>query len=129
LAILQKWRASLDLPDEESYDDTMSSERPYYWRWAPAAQQERDYLSDGTHVDLTNAHMAPYGTPDPVAVARSLFDRRGAMALGPAVPDPPLNSVVSAPQTRHRIGDCFVVLAKSVLGGLHHEYSLLGVAP
>jgi hypothetical protein len=27
-------------------------------------------------------------------------------------------------QSRHRIGEGLVVLAKSVLGGLHHEYSL-----
>jgi hypothetical protein len=28
----------------------------------------------------------------------------------------------ATPLTRHRIGECLVVRARSVLGGLHHEY-------
>jgi putative transposase len=48
------------------------------------------------------------------------------MALGPGVPDPPSKSAVfPTEQSRHRIAEGFVVLAKSVLGGLHHEYSLV----
>jgi putative transposase len=51
---------------------------------------------------------------------------RPHMALGPGVPDPPSKSaVLPTEQSRHRIAEGFVVLAKSVLGGLHHEYSLV----
>jgi hypothetical protein len=47
------------------------------------------------------------------------------MALGPGVPDPPLVLVRPAtPPTRHRIGERLGVRARSVLGGLHHEYLL-----
>ena len=53
---------------------------------------------------------------------------RPHMALGPGVPDPPRRSaVLGSQQSRHRIGEGLVVLAKSVLGGLHHEYSLAPV--
>lgn len=49
-------------------------------------------------------------------------------ALGPGVPDPPPGMAV-APQatSRHRLAAGALVLAKSVLGGLHHEYSLAGM--
>jgi transposase InsO family protein len=48
---------------------------------------------------------------------------RPHMALGPGVPDPPLVLVRPATQpTRHRIGERLGVRARSVLGGLHHEY-------
>jgi transposase InsO family protein len=50
---------------------------------------------------------------------------RPHMALGPGVPDPPSQFVPSeTPPTRHRIGERLGVLARSVLGGLHHEYLL-----
>jgi hypothetical protein len=57
----------------------------------------------------------------------SYYNRsRPHMALGPSVPDPPSESAVfQIQQPRHRIADGFVMLAKSVLGGLHHEYSLV----
>jgi putative transposase len=46
-------------------------------------------------------------------------------ALGPGVPDPPKNQEVTPkPETRHRLATNALVLAKSVLGGLHHEYSV-----
>jgi transposase InsO family protein len=46
-------------------------------------------------------------------------------ALSPGVPDPPNKSVVvPKPETRHRLAAGTLVLVKSVLGGLHHEYSL-----
>jgi putative transposase len=46
-------------------------------------------------------------------------------ALGPGVPDPPNESVVvPKPASRHRLAAGTLVLVKSVLGGLHHEYSL-----
>jgi hypothetical protein len=45
---------------------------------------------------------------------------------GFVVADPPSGVVPSAtPLTRHRIGERFGVRARSVLGGLHHEYLLV----
>ena len=45
--------------------------------------------------------------------------------LGPGVPDPPQElGVVPRSESRHRLAAGALVLAKSVLGGLHHEYSL-----
>jgi transposase InsO family protein len=50
---------------------------------------------------------------------------RGHGALGPGVPDPPGKAVlVPNSESRHRLAAGAVVLAKSILGGLHHEYSL-----
>jgi hypothetical protein len=50
---------------------------------------------------------------------------RPHMAIGPGVPDPPSAVVQLATQlSRHRIGERLVVHVQSVLGGLHHEYSL-----
>ncbi|MGA8054896.1 MAG: hypothetical protein WCA12_13725, partial [Burkholderiales bacterium] len=49
---------------------------------------------------------------------------RPHMALGPGVPDPPSQAAAfESQQSRHRLRAGLVVLAKSVLGGLHHEYS------
>jgi transposase InsO family protein len=46
--------------------------------------------------------------------------------LGPGVPDPPRGAgVVSESESRHQLAVGALVLAKSVLGGLHHEYSLV----
>lgn len=43
--------------------------------------------------------------------------------LGPGVPDPPRGAVVAPKsESRHRLAAGALVLAKSVLGGLHHEY-------
>jgi putative transposase len=45
-------------------------------------------------------------------------------SLGPGVPDPPgILAMVQKVKSRHRLGEGVAVLAKSVLGGLHHEYS------
>jgi len=50
---------------------------------------------------------------------------RPHMSLGPGVPDPPAKQAcVDHQQDRHRLGDHLMVCARSVLGGLHHEYSL-----
>ena len=50
-------------------------------------------------------------------------------ALGPDVPDPPeKHETIQTPEPRHRLATGALVLAKSILGGLHHEYSL-GAAP
>jgi putative transposase len=46
-------------------------------------------------------------------------------ALGPGVPDPPKNrEVIPKLESRHRLAADALVLVTSVLGGLHHEYSL-----
>jgi transposase InsO family protein len=46
-------------------------------------------------------------------------------ALGPGVPDPPAKlEVIPQRKYRHRLAADALVLAKSILGGLHHEYSL-----
>ena len=50
---------------------------------------------------------------------------RPHIAPGPGVPDPP--SEVARPPaqlSRHRMGGRLVLRAKSILGGLHYEYSL-----
>jgi putative transposase len=45
--------------------------------------------------------------------------------LGPGVPDPPRGvAVVPKSESRHRLAAGGLVLAKSILGGLHHEYSI-----
>jgi putative transposase len=47
-------------------------------------------------------------------------------ALGPDVPDPPSElALVPKSRSRHRLAAGALVLAKSILGGLHHEYSLV----
>ncbi len=46
--------------------------------------------------------------------------------LGPGVPDPPQETVaIPKLESRHRLAVGALVLAKSVLGGLHHGYSLV----
>jgi transposase InsO family protein len=51
---------------------------------------------------------------------------RPHMSLGPGVPDPPQTSTPPLHyKSRHRIGARLSVCVKSVLGGLHHEYSLV----
>ena len=54
------------------------------------------------------------------------YNRRGPhSALGPGVPDPPeKRETILTPEPRHRLATGALVLAKSILGGLHHEYSL-----
>jgi len=47
--------------------------------------------------------------------------------LGPGVPDPPENLSVPLPKSRHRLDDFRSVRARTILGGLHHEYSLARV--
>jgi putative transposase len=52
-------------------------------------------------------------------------EARPHMALGPGVPDPPARVVLPANErSRHHLGARAVVGARSVLGGLHREYSL-----
>jgi transposase InsO family protein len=50
---------------------------------------------------------------------------RPHMALGPGVPDPPAGAALRTNEkSRHHLGAAAIVCARSVLGGLHHEYSL-----
>jgi hypothetical protein len=50
---------------------------------------------------------------------------RSWVTLGPGVPDPPRNQeAIPKLETRHRLAADVLVLVKSVLGGLHHEYSV-----
>jgi hypothetical protein len=52
--------------------------------------------------------------------------RRPHSALGPGVPDPPEEPVrARKPESRHRLAAGTLVLAQSVLAGLHHEYLLV----
>ena len=54
---------------------------------------------------------------------------RPHMSLGPGVPDPPSRSaVLQCQESRHRVRGGLVVVAKSVLDGLHHEYSVAPAA-
>jgi transposase InsO family protein len=48
-------------------------------------------------------------------------------ALGPGIPDPPATTPTTQ-KSRHRLGRQVAVRARSVLGGLHHEYSLVAAA-
>lgn len=71
-------------------------------------------------IPITEAHLR--------SILKSWVDHynrgRPHSNLGPGVPDPPnaLESV-RASEARHRLGEGVTVLSKSVLGGLHHEYS------
>jgi transposase InsO family protein len=50
---------------------------------------------------------------------------RPHMALGPGVPDPPsIDRDYPHPNSRHRRAESYAVRAKSILGGLHHQYFL-----
>ncbi len=52
-------------------------------------------------------------------------EARPHMALGPGVPDTPPTAVQPATQLScHQIGGRLLLRVKSILGGLHHEYSL-----
>ena len=48
-------------------------------------------------------------------------------SLGPGVPGPPHTAVVTVRKSnfRHWLGECVAVRSKSILGGLHHEYSMV----
>jgi putative transposase len=48
-------------------------------------------------------------------------------SLGPGVPDPPTvgTAILPKSKSRHRLAARTVVMTKSVLGGLHHEYALV----
>ncbi len=49
---------------------------------------------------------------------------RPLISLGPGVPDPPVGIPVALQSRRHRIRGDLKVIARPVLGGLHHEYGV-----
>ena len=49
---------------------------------------------------------------------------RPHMALGPGIPQPPASLQVSLQDHRHRLPQPLRVVARPILGGLHHEYTL-----
>ena len=49
---------------------------------------------------------------------------RPHMSLGSGVPDPPVGVPVALQSSRHRIRGDLKVIARPVLGGLHHEYGV-----
>jgi putative transposase len=49
-------------------------------------------------------------------------------SLGPGIPDPPVDLHVTPHEHRHRIPSRCKIVAHPILGGLHHEYSLLAKA-
>jgi len=55
---------------------------------------------------------------------RAHYNRsRPHMALGPGFPDPPPTLAPASKQnSRYRLGERLVMCARSVLGGLHHDY-------
>jgi len=72
-------------------------------------------------IPLSQAHLQ--------SILKSWVDHynggRPHSALGPGVPDPPeKHEGVSKLKHRHGLAADVLVLAKSILGGLHHEYSL-----
>jgi putative transposase len=51
---------------------------------------------------------------------------RPHMTLGPGVPDPPPATIDHPhPNSRHRRAESYTVRVNPILGGLHHEYSLV----
>jgi len=55
---------------------------------------------------------------------RHYNEGRPHMALGPGMPQPPVLLPVPLQAHRHRLPTHLRVVARSVLGGLHHEYAL-----
>ncbi len=46
------------------------------------------------------------------------------MSLGPGIPDPGAHMPFERQQHRHHLPDNIHVIARRILGGLHHEYGL-----
>lgn len=62
------------------------STHPYYRRPRPIPSDFNDFAFH--KVDLTNAHLAPYGEPNPAFEANYQFDKRAAAAVRAAIGDP-----------------------------------------
>jgi len=72
-------------------------------------------------IPISESHLRP------ILASRVEHYNRGRphSSLGPGVPDPPgILAMVQKVKSRHRLGEGVAMLAKSVLGGLHHEYSM-----
>ncbi len=55
---------------------------------------------------------------------------RSHMSLGPGIPNSQtITGVRPEPSSRHRRGESYAVRSESILGGLHHEYSLVAIGP
>jgi putative transposase len=50
--------------------------------------------------------------------------RRPHMSLGPGIPQPPVSLPIPLQTHRHRLPEHLRVVARPILGGLHHEYRL-----
>jgi putative transposase len=59
---------------------------------------------------------------------RHYHESRPHMALGPGMPQPPASLPVPLQAYRHRLPEHLCVMARPILGGLHHEYQLAGQA-
>jgi putative transposase len=55
---------------------------------------------------------------------RHYNEGRPHMALGPGIPQPPPHLPVPVQEDRHRLPEPLQVVARPILGGLHHEYRL-----
>jgi hypothetical protein len=63
--------------------------------------------------------------PAPFRQAKHYDESRPHRSLGPGVPDPPEQTLmVPKSESWHRLATGTLALAKSVPGGLHHEYPL-----
>ena len=71
-------------------------------------------------VPLSESHLRALLT----AWIRRYNRGRPHMALGPAIPDPPLAAIPRS-ASRHRYAESYAVKAEPILGGPHHEYRLV----
>ena len=132
-----EWRRA-SLPDPRSRSDLRQAPRRFDQSLGsqsiaiPRCEPEGEFAVRAGH---RNGTARVLGLVDPVSEAhlRAILrcwvthynGGRPHSALGPGVPDPPENQkVIPKPEARHRLAVDALVLAKSVLGGLHHEYSV-----
>src|SRR5919108_4085555 len=76
---------------------------------------------------LVDANLGDTSARDPKVIGRPFQPNRAHphASLGRGVPDPPPTPMLARNRaSRHRLGAPLVVRAKSMLGGLHHAYSL-----
>jgi len=100
------------------------------WRWKSRPGRPPIPLELRQLIRRMAAHNPPWGEE---RIANELLVKLGLrvsprtvhMSLGPGVPGPPVPELVVKPQnSRHRLDAGPRVQVASVLGGLHHEYSL-----
>ena len=71
-------------------------------------------------IPLTENHLRRI----PHAWVRHYNEGRPHMALGPGIPQPPPHLPMPFQEHRHRLPEPLQVVARPILGGLHHEYRL-----